>query len=362
MNAPFLETIQTREGWQATFAFQIFHRPAAEWLAMRWGFNAGALLDEALDRYKLFIESQALSEAAFLTNDQPADRTLALRAINLPGQGVQMAFLGKASAPEKALAQQAAKDYAREIFSTFPHDFIVQIVEEKTDHDRLVGRDFFARKPHVAAIQRAAVIIPHLDKHQYISGTWQSSQRANEQIWRALSNTQKAVMLNITMQPSILFDGEKKMLLDAQKIIAAIESNERRVEDSLYSAHIAWAKAFVKRRLASWKKFFQMQLHVLADGPVNENLLRSIGSAITRDTSETVLPGFQILRPNSREDEEEWFEQIHSLDFIAPQMHINDLADIDEAFAVFRLPYRPEAGLPGANFISAVKGPPTPSG
>jgi len=355
MNAPYLETLQTREGWQATFALQIFHRPSAEWLAMRWGFNAGALLDEALDRYKLFLESQSLNETTFLANDQPAERTLALRAINLPGQGVQMAFLGKANAPEKAIAQQAARDYAREILSTFPHDFIVQIAEEKKDHDRLFGRDFFAGNPQAAAIQRAAVPVPSLDKHPYISGVWQSSQRANEQIWRALSNTRKSTMLNITMQPSILFDGEKKMLLDAQENIAVIESNGRKMEENYYSAHIMWAKSYVKRRLASWKKFFQLQLHVLADGTVDENLLRSIGSVITRDANENTLPGFQTLRPNSREDEKKWCEQILSLDFVAVPMHINDMADVDEAFAVFRLPYLPEAGLPGASFISAVK-------
>ena len=55
MNTPYLETVQTLQGWQATFAFQVFHRPAEESLAMRWGFNAGALLDEALDRNRLFI-------------------------------------------------------------------------------------------------------------------------------------------------------------------------------------------------------------------------------------------------------------------------------------------------------------------
>ena len=55
MNIPYLETIQKQEGWQTTFAFQVFHRPAAEWLSMRWGFNAGALLDEALDRFGFLL-------------------------------------------------------------------------------------------------------------------------------------------------------------------------------------------------------------------------------------------------------------------------------------------------------------------
>jgi len=368
MNEPYLDTVQTREGWQTTFAFQIFHLPAAEWLAMRWGFNAGALLDEALDRYKLFIESQALSEASFLANDQPANRTLTLRGINFPEAGLQMALLGKASALEKALAQQAARDYAREIFSIFPHDFITKPAEEKADYDRLYGREFFSKSPQAASIQRAMAFIPLMEKHQYISGTWQSSQRANEQVWRALSNMQKPAMLNITMQPDIMYEGEKQMLMDAKQWIEDLKSekdddDENEQQDALtYSAYLAWAEGYIRRRLTPWKKFFQLQIHVLVDGPVDENLLRSIGSTITRESNDNLLPGFQILRPNSREEEKEWRERIRSLDFVAHAIHINDLVDIDEAFAVFRLPYRPEAGLPGANFISAVKGLPTPPG
>lgn len=359
MKTPYLETVQTPENWQATFALQVFHRPAAEWLAMRWGFNAGALLDEALDRHRLFIESQALSEAAFLANDQLADRTLTLRGINLPGEGLQMALLGKASAPEKAQAQQAARDYAREIFSIFPHDFIVKPAEEKTDYDRLCGRDFFAKSPQTAAIQRGMAFIPPMEKHQYLSGIWQASHRAHEQVWRALSNMQKTTMLSITIQPAIMYAGEKEMLLQAKKWISDIETNadedvDKEQEENIYSDHLAWAEAQIKQRLIPWKKFFQLQIHVLVDGAVDENLLRSIGAAITRDTNENSMPGFQISRPNSREEEREWRERIRSLDFVPVSMHINDLADIDEVFAVFRFPYRPEAGLPGTNFISAV--------
>ncbi|MBE0670304.1 MAG: hypothetical protein IH588_06935, partial [Anaerolineales bacterium] len=314
MNTPYLETVQTQEGWQTTFAFQVFHRPADEWMAMRWGFNAGALLDEALDRYRLFIESQALSEGAYLSNEQPADRTLTLRGINLPNEGLQMALLGKSTAPEKAQAQQAAKDYAREIFSIFPHDFITQPAEEKADYDRLFGRELFAKNPQVASIQRAMVFIPPMEKYQYFSGIWQTSQRANEQVWRALSNTQNTTMLNITIQPSILHEGEKEMLLDAKKMIADILAADAHAgkdihqKENTFSAHLAWADAHIKRQLSPWKKFFQVQIHVLANGAVDENLLRSIGATVTRDTNENSIPGFQVLRPQSKEEEKEWCE------------------------------------------------------
>lgn len=337
------------------FAFRVFHRPAEEWLAMRWGFNASALLEEALDRYSLFIESQALSEAAFLANDRPG-RALVMRGMNLPGQGLQMALLGKAASPEKPLALQAAKDYAREISSIFPHDFILQPAEEKADYEGLIGRGFLAERPQIALIQRGKTVLPPIHNHQYFTGFWQSSPRGNEQVWRALSNMQPAAMLNIILQPAILFEGEKEVLLDAKK-----RKPRNGQEAGIFSPYVVWADEYIERRLAPWKKFFLLQIHVLVDGIVDENLLRSIGAAITRDMNGASLPGFQIVRPNSAEEAAEWRGRIRVMDFLPPQMHITDLADLDEVFSVFRFPYRPETGLPGANFISAVKDPPAAS-
>ncbi|MBE0670050.1 MAG: hypothetical protein IH588_05650, partial [Anaerolineales bacterium] len=60
--------------------------------------------------------------------------------------------------------------------------------------------------------------------------------------------------------------------------------------------------------------------------------------------------------------EKEWCERIRLLDFAPASIHFNELADVEETFAVFRFPYRPETGLPGAHFISAVKDSSTPSG
>ncbi len=140
------------------------------------------------------------------------------------------------------------------------------------------------------------------------------------------------------------------------------EQEEKKQEESIFSDYMTWADAYIKRRLTLWKNFFLLQVHVLVDGAVDENLLRSIGSTITRDSKDASMPGFQIVRPNSADEEKAWREWIRSLDCLPSSMHIHDLADVDEAFAVFRLPYRPDAGLPGANFISAVKEPPKPLG
>lgn len=356
MNTPYLKLTQTGESWQGFFAYQVFHRQAEEWLKMRWGFNAGALLDEALDRYKLFIDSQTLNEAEFHAGVQP-NRTLALRGINLPGVGLQMSLLGKVNAQTSVEAQQAARHFAREIYSTFPHDFILIPAGQSTDYDRLSGKGLFTSNSSAAHIQRGIAFVQSTHGRRYFSGLWQASSRSNEQIWRALSAMPTQVLFNILIQPSFFYDGEKQSLLDIKKNMAITGQNTDPT-----SAYIPWAENFIERRLAAWKKFFLVQVHVISDGIPDENLLRSIGSALTRDEKDLPLPGFQIKRPDSDDDNSTWCEKILSLDLI-PASRIEDLADSDEAYAVFRFPYFPESGVPGANFINLqMDSPPTQNG
>lgn len=356
MKNPFLKLTQTDDGWQAIFAFQVFHRQAEEWLKMRWGFNASILLEEALDRSKFFVESQVASEAEFRAGIQPT-RTLALRGINLPGIGLQMGVLGKAGAQNEDEAQQAGLNYAREIYSTFPHDFILIPAELSEDYDRLSGDGLLNAKSSIAQIQRGLAFAPSAQGYRFFSGLWQASPRSNEQIWRSLSAMPNQVLFNILIQPSFFYEGERQALLEIKKQISKTEQSTE-----LTSAYILWAENFFKRRLAAWKKFFLLQVHVIAEEAPDESLLRSIGAALTRDTNDFPLSGFQIKRPDSDITSQTWCENILSMN-LTPSSRIEDLVDSDEAFAAFRFPYLPEAGLPGANFIGLqAKPPPTQTG
>lgn len=345
MTIPFIETIKTQEGWQAAFAFQVFHRPGEEWLKMRWGFNAGVLLDEALDRYKLFIESQAINETMYFEESILA-RALVIRGIKLPEKGLQMAVLGTVKAASQAQAEQGCKNYAREISSTFPFDFILQPAKTKPEYDELKGSSLLSKNPRVACIQRENTFIPPMRGFHYLNGFWQSSSRSNEQIWRALSRMDRTTMFNIILEPTILLEDEKELLLEIKKKVMDTED-----KPAIFLSYYPWVESYIKRRLAPWKKFFLLQVHVAAEGEVDENLTRSIGSAVTRDSENTPLPGFHITYPTSADEETEWLDDLRMLNLIPPQRRMDDLADIDEAFSVFRLPLRPEAGLPGADFI-----------
>ncbi len=343
MKKPFLEVKQTEAGWQAIFAFQVFHRSGDEWMQMRWGFNAGVLLEEALDRARLFVESQTVPEAYFRLG-VPLTRALAIRGINLPGSGLQMGLLGRVTASSHGEAKQNALNYARELYSIFPHDFIVVPAETPDDYQRLSGQNMLDRQPHIARIQRGDVIIPAISEYHFVTGLWQSSHRSNEQIWRALSNMPQQALFNVMLQPSYFYEREK--LLEIKDLISKADQSSEPT-----AASLRWIGSIIERRLALWKRFFTLQVHVMADGELDENLLRSVGSALTRDTEKQFLPGFQTVWPDSDDTKRSWCENIFSMDF-TPSSRLNDLADSDEAFAVFRFPYRLEVGLPGANFIA----------
>ena len=332
------------EGWHSTFAFRVFHRPSEEWVKMRWGFNAGVLLEEALDRARLFIESQSVSETIFFNREQPI-RTLALRGINLPDTGVQMSLIGKVTASDQKQAEQAGREYARELASIFPHDFIIEPAETEIAFHQANGTHLFDQKPNIALIQREKVLIPPMRPHQQIQGMWQASNRSNEQIWRALSGTSRITMLNIMIQPSLLFENERKRLFEIKEAIG-----DTKKETSELHSYYPWVEEYVKRRLSPWKKFFLLQVHVLVDTVVDDSILRSIGSAITRDAANLTLPGYEVVHPASKDEEDEWRDNVQFLTLL-PTRGMEDLADIDETFAVFRFPLRHEFGLPGANFV-----------
>lgn len=345
MNPVYVEAVQNKSAWQSVFAFQVFHRPTDEWIKMKWGFNSGALLDEAFDRFKFFLESQTTSDE-FQSEDDENTHTLALRCINLPGIGVQAAILGRVIGENREQSILAGQAYAREIFSTFPYDFVLEPAVSHADLERLTGAELFGNATNVTFIQRDKAFIPPMLRHQYMPGLWQTSPRAIDQVWRAMFALPKKAMLNVTLRPSTLYENERQLLLDVKKKLP-----EAAREEGLFSPHIEWVNAYIKRRLAPWRKLFQMQVHVLAADEPDESLLRSIGSAFTRNSNETPTPGFQVTYPNDEKEQALWAEQVRLLDFIPQPRRMDDVADIDEVFSVFRLPYRQEAGLPGVGLI-----------
>lgn len=339
MNAPFFKSAQTDEGWQTVFAFQVFHLPSEEWLKMKWGFNAGALLDEALDRYKLFIESLAVNEVEFMAG-MAQNNTLALRGVHLPGAGMRMVLLGKSCADTMEQSLENARHFSRQLSSTFPYDFIL-VPATQENHDFLLGEELLDGRLGMAQIQRGIIPLPKGSQISWLPGFWQSGLRSNEQIWRALSAMPKPALFNILLRPVIMHPEEKRIWEDVRKEISSHTEGGS-------SAWLPWLEVCLNRRLSSWKKFFLVQVHVVTNDGL-QNLVHAIGPVLTRDTTDLILPGYQA-RYSVGEESRWWGKNICLLEPAERSTRRDDFADLDEVVSIFRFPYRPESGLPGAKF------------
>jgi hypothetical protein len=342
MNDPFLKIRQTPYGWQAGFAFQVFHRPPEEWSNMRWGFNEGVLLEEALDRYRLFVESQAAQEAEFLSGAAP-DVALALRGIRFPEEPLKMILLGRYSAAEKDEAEKNGRRYARQIFASFPFDFILFPAETEDAYHRLSGESLLQSFPRVIQVQRARVPLQAEYRPPWLPGLWQTTSRSNEQIWRALGAMPHPALFNILVKPCVPYPQERQ---EFQKIK---ESLSAQGGDPTLAARLAWVENYIKRRQGVWKKFFLAQVHLAGDEGL-EYLLRSIGAALTRDAGDRTHTGFEARIPETPQESRDWLEKIRLLELTESPMRLDDLADAEEVFAIFRFPYRHKTGLPGVDF------------
>ena len=77
-----------------------------------------------------------------------------------------------------------------------------------------------------------------------------------------------------------------------------------------------WIDPFINRYISPWNKYFYLQVHLVSSLEIDEFLLRSIGSSITRDTPELSTPGFQIIRPKNGDEATEWSSRLEGLEMI----------------------------------------------
>ena len=149
---PWIETrrslIEKEYPWQAQFASQIRICPYED-AKLKWGFSPAFLLEEALDRQKLFIESQLSNNPI---DDQTEQRSLTLRCICMPGSGLLFGLVGKVLAESQEKAETIALSYLRELASTFPYDYTIRPAMSAEEFEWLTGHEIFKRCKDQAAI------------------------------------------------------------------------------------------------------------------------------------------------------------------------------------------------------------------
>ena len=341
--------------WQALFACQVGVRSHQEWVKLKWGWNASALFDETLERQRLFLESQYAIRNE-LGTENPDHRTLAFRYINRPGEGLLVAALGKIHARTQADAMEHALAFYRELKSTFPYDYTLAPALSREEFLQISGRDILddsGDQFDLAQIKRFEVPI-QLDRNSpVLQGLWQSGPRAHEQIWRALAASPHPLLLNASLRCTVLYEKERERLFKSAEEISKMRSDL--LNQKTFSELKHWNETYVERRLAVWNKFFYLQVHLASTRKLDENLFRIAGTSLALSRDSQSPPGHQVVSPKLHEGPQ-WRKKLRNLDLIfsgsyLPVPRLAEVADLDEVFAVMRLPYSPpENGFPDVNF------------
>jgi|GEM_PF-881535 len=347
------------EGHYAIFAAQIHPKPFDQRLTWKWGFNAAVLLDEALDRQRLFIEAQ--HPADIQSRREPASgRALALRCLHEPGSStVELVLLARVWASNLELVQAAAFEYWDELQAIFPYDYTIQPITSPSEFERLSGKKMLhqpgAATPTLAEVRRYEALLADGQASAFVFGKWQPSNFGNEQIWRALANCPMPVFLNVYLRPTILLDEELLAIAEMKQTLAGFEQSRL----PILTREAGWATQIYQERLLDLRYPFLLQVHLVAAGELPEYLLRAVGSALTHPgNGKSTPPGYRILRPTRRTDLPGNLQSLLRLEPLCLNPDLPDprftrlrfMADTLETSAVFRLPYPPVEGIPGVSF------------
>jgi hypothetical protein len=343
--------------WQAQFACQVNVLPYHDWFKLKWGFNAATLFEEFGERQKLFLESQ-YDVRHQLGSEAPNFRTLAFRYINLPGEGLLVAILGKIHGKTEEKARESALAYYNEVKSTFPYDYTLVPAESSQDFKRISGWNILdgnEAQLAFAQIKRLEIPLSPVRNTPFLQGIWRSGSRAHEQVWRFLASYPDPVLLNTSLRCTVLYEKEREKLLKFAEAISSI--HDQPLNQQTLSAMQHWNRKHVERRLIPWTKLFYLQVHLASPCKLSEDLLRSIGTSLTLHSGGEALPGYQAILPNQSQTRD-WQKRLKNLDTIfsdsyVPVSRLSEVADLEEVFAVMRLPYSPpESGFPNVNFIT----------
>jgi hypothetical protein len=350
--------IDQKNIWQAMFACHIGIRPYEERLKLKWGFNEAALLEEALDRQKLFLESQLFNNSIDVQIEQ---HTLSLRCSVFPKSGLLLGVVAKVLAESHEKVHSLALNYLKEIEAIFPYDYTIRPAKTAEEFNLLIGKNILEQcndSNSIAKIRRFEQPLRTSMGIFRVLGLWQTGIRSDEQIWRALANYPHEIIFNVTLSPTTLFEDERRALL-AMKKKGQIDPDKPIAEPYLKNFE-SWIEPFIDRHISPWNKYFYLQIHLVSTHAIDEFLFRSIGSAITRDHANQASPGFQVCHPLNSDSAVEWCNHLGNLNLIQTKdnmllRRLSEIASLDETHAVFRLPYPPKPGFPNAVFLDELE-------
>jgi hypothetical protein len=330
----------------------------------KWGLLADALLEEAIDRQRLFIEAQHPADI-MMQSELPDHRTLALRCIRDPSQpDLVLVLIAKVCAFDPDSAGVAALHYWEKLKALLPYDYVYKPVASRAEFSRLSGCEVLNKALESAdcpvgclvEIGRFEEVLTDSSIAVYLLGKWQSSGLGNEQVWRALAGCSVPIMLNITLRPTVFLDQERLALLDMRQ---AMERVAQSSAGALFPLEIELAAQVHRERLSGLRYPFLMQVHLIAVSEVPEYIPCAVATAFTHYEKGKTLPvGYRVLKAATSN---RVASHLHDLLLLEPILINNTLADprfsrlrymVDalEACAAFRFPFPPDGGIPGVSF------------
>jgi hypothetical protein len=101
-------------------AARIWPKPFEAREKQKWGWSLDILMEEALDRQRLFIELQHPADD-LAVKEPPVQRSLSLRCVVDPSHpGLDLALLARVSAPRPQAVRSLAETYWRECAASSP--------------------------------------------------------------------------------------------------------------------------------------------------------------------------------------------------------------------------------------------------
>ncbi len=355
------------DGWHAQFASLIRVRPMDQRAKRKWGFNLGALLDEAIERQRLFIQSRHFSGVPEMGDEPPERRTIALRAIHHPqAERLQLVLVAKVWGATLEAVRQAATDHWHEIHSTFPTDYELIPARSLESFYNLAGWRILqdAAQPNtIAEIQRYENVLNTGSDKMYLLGAWKYTNTSNEQTWRTLQGADRRILYNVTLRPTVLDELEQAALLVIAQYAEKIASQATLPNVKPYAEFAAKNYAYLLQQL---RKPFIVQAQVVAPEGLPEYLPRNIGYAMTyRNDREPTTPGFQITRPANAAEVAAWRANLIWLEpevatgpVIDPRfVRVRKMTDAYEARGLLCLPFPPDSELPDVHFAEKIEEP-----
>ena len=345
-------------GWHAQFAFAVKIRDFDDLKKLKWGFNFGSLLEEVLERQRLFIESQHFPGEL---RKQPTEfRTLALRFVHEPERNsLRLYLLAKVQAHDRKSAFSLAIQTRQELESIFPYEYKLDPIDNRISFTQETGWNWVRQSSDVFSfleIEKYEGVLSTGQERIFILGSWNDSMIGNEQVWRVLAGAKQRIFLNVIIRPVILQD------YDVLALHNIAEYAEKIRKGSVNPALLPYIDAAVlnyRKMAESLRRPYLVRIHLVSPERIPEYIPRAIGSALTHtDKPSPSAPGFQIVLPKSDGELTNWQQLLLWIEPTAfsPDGYdvrftrLRNLVDAQGALSLFRLPFPPEGGIPGVTF------------